>query len=409
MFNAVLSSMDKALIIFLLTYIVIAVGRPPIFRVDRTGAALIGASLMIILNVLDIETAYKAIDYKTIVILFSVMIVVANLRLAGFYHLISSFIMSRIKTRAALLYALILISGVLSALLINDTVCLVFTPLVLGLTGRLRLNPVPYLLALCMASNIGSVATITGNPQNIMIGSYSGIAYAQFSLKMFPVALAGLVLCAIMIRIIYREDFAAGGIEPFPIRSRVHKALLIKSLAVSLIMIILFFIGAPMSTVAIGAASFLLITRRVKPEKVYATIDWRLLILFVSLFIVVEGIERSGFAERILHLVGDRTVGHPLFLVISSALLSNIVSNVPAVMLFKPLIPSIIDQEKAWLLLAMSSTLAGNLTILGSIANLIVIEGARRRVKIGFFEYMKIGAPLSILSIFLGFLWLSVI
>jgi Na+/H+ antiporter NhaD/arsenite permease-like protein len=401
--------MDKALIIFLITYIVIAVGRPPIFRIDRTGAALIGASMMIILNVLDIKTAYKAIDYKTIAVLFSVMIVVANLRLSGFYHFISALIISRIKARSTLLYALIFVSGVLSALLINDTVCLVFTPLVVGLTERLRLNPVPYLLALCMASNIGSVATITGNPQNIMIGSFSGIAYAQFFLKMFPIALVGLILCAIIIRIVYRQHFVTGGIEPFPIRTRIHKALLIKSLAVTVIMMILFFTGVPMWTVAIGAASFLLITRRVKPEKVYMTIDWRLLIFFVSLFIVVEGIERSGFAERILQSIGGRTVGHPLFLVISSALLSNIVSNVPAVMLFKPLIPSIIGQEKAWLLLAMSSTFAGNLTILGSIANLIVIEGAKHRVRIGFLEYMKIGVPLSIFTIFLGFLWLSVI
>ena len=401
--------MDKALIIFLITYIVIAIGRPPIFRIDRTGAALIGASLMIVLNVLDIETAYKAIDYKTIVILFSVMIVVANLRLAGFYHLISSFIMCRIKTRSMLLYALIFVSGVLSALLINDTVCLVFTPLVLGLTSRLRLNPVPYLLALCTASNIGSVATITGNPQNIMIGSFSRIAYAQFSLKMFPIAIVGLILCAIIIRIAYRKDFVKGAVEPVSIKTKTHRALLIKSMVVSFVMIALFFIGAPITTVAIGAASYLLITRRVKPEKVYGAIDWRLLILFVSLFIVVEGIERSGFAEKILHSIGDRTVGHPLFLVISSALLSNIVSNVPAVMLFKPLIPSIMDQEKAWLLLAMSSTLAGNLTILGSIANLIVIEGARPTVKIGFIEHMKIGVPLSVLCIFFGFLWLSLI
>ena len=401
--------MDKALIIFLLTYIVLAIGRSPIFRIDRTGAALIGASMMIILNVLNIAAAYKAIDYKTIVILFSIMIVVANLRLSGFYHFISALIINRIRTPSMLLYALILVSGVLSALLINDTVCLVFTPLVLGLADRLRLNPLPYLLALCMASNIGSVATITGNPQNIMIGSFSGIPYAQFSLRMLPIALAGLVLCAIIIRIIYREHFVPRSIEPVPMKARIHRALLIKSLVVSLIMIFLFFVGAPMPTVAIGAASFLLITRRIKPEKVYAAIDWRLLLLFVSLFIVIGGIEHSGLAERILHGIGNSTVGHPLFLVISSALLSNVVSNVPAVMLFKPLIPSIMDQEKAWLLLAMSSTFAGNLTILGSIANLIVIEGAKHRVKISFLEYMKIGVPLSICTIFLGFLWLSVV
>jgi Na+/H+ antiporter NhaD/arsenite permease-like protein len=403
--------MDRALVIFLITYIIVAVGRPPVFRIDRTGGALIGASMMIVLNVIDIGTAFRAIDYKTIVILFGVMIVVSNLRLSGFYNLVSTFIIKRIRTRAMLLYTLIAVTGILSALLINDTVCLAFTPLVLGLTARLRLDPVPYLLALCMASNIGSVATITGNPQNIMIGSFSGIAYAQFFLKMFPIAVIGLVLCAVIIRVAYREHFAAAvhGIEPFPVKAWVHRALLIKSVTVSFIMIVLFFLGAPMPSVAIAAASFLLITRRVKPEKVYSAVDWKLLLFFVSLFIVVAGIEHSGFAERALHAIGCGTAGHPAFLVISGALLSNIVSNVPAVMLFKPLIPSITDPQKAWLLLAMSSTLAGNLTILGSIANLIVIEGARHRVKIGFAQYMKIGVPLSVLTILFGFIWLSMV
>ncbi len=164
-----------------------------------------------------------------------------------------------------------------------------------------------------------------------------------------------------------------------------------------------------MSTVAIGAASYLLITRRVKPEKVYSLVDWRLLLLFVGLFIVIEGVERSGLLIAILDTVGKKTAGHPMFLVTVSAILSNLVSNVPAVLLLKPIVASMPDAETAWLLLAMSSTLAGNFTILGSIANIIVVEGARPRVKIGFLEYLKVGIPLTIVTVVFGALWLSAV
>ncbi|NJD56620.1 MAG: anion transporter [Nitrospirae bacterium] len=401
--------MDKALFIFLLTYAVIAAGQPPFFRIDRAGAALIGASLMVITNVLDIDTAYRAIDYRTMVVLFCMMIVVANLRLSGFFPLASSFVMKHVTQPSMLLYAIVFLSGGLSALFINDTVCIAFTPLVLGVTLRLGLNPVPYLLALCMAANIGSIATITGNPQNIMIGSFSGISYSRFTAKMLPIALFGLALCCLMLRLAYRKDFAQERIAVAPVRYRVHRPLLIKSSVVSCLMLLLFFIGVPMPTVAIGAASYLLITRRVKPEKVYSLVDWRLLILFVGLFIVIEGIERSGLVLAMLDIVGNRTAGHPMFLVTVSALLSNLVSNVPAVLLLKPIVASMPDAETAWLLLAMSTTLAGNFTILGSIANIIVVESARPSVKIGFFEYLKVGIPLTIVTVLLGALWLSAV
>jgi len=401
--------MDKALFIFLLTYIVIAIGQPPLIRIDRAGAALIGASLMIVTNVLDIEAAYRAIDYRTIVLLFSLMIVVANLRLSGFFPLASNFFIRHISSPSVLLYAIIFLSGMLSALFINDTICIAFTPLILGITLRLGLNPVPYLLALCMAANIGSVATITGNPQNIMIGSFSGIGYARFTAKLLPGALIGLVICAVMIRVAYRSAFASARLQPSAMHYRIHRPLLIKSSAVSGLMLLLFFAGVPMTTVAIGAASYLLITRRVKPDKVYASVDWRLLVLFVGLFIVVEGVERSGLAMATLDAIGRKTAGHPMFLVTVSAVLSNLVSNVPAVLLLKPVIASMPDRETAWLLLAMSSTLAGNLTILGSIANIIVVEGARPRVQIVFSEYLKVGIPLTIATIIAGPLWLTAV
>lgn len=401
--------MDKALLIFLLTYVAIALGQPPLFRIDRAGAALIGASLMIVTNVLDIEAAYRAIDYRTVVLLFCLMIVVANLRLSQFFPWASAFVMRHITRPSMLLYALVFLSGGLSAFFINDTICIAFTPLVLFLTLRLGLNPVPYLLALCMAANIGSVATITGNPQNILIGSFSGIGYARFTAKLLPVALFGLVICCVMLRLVFRKEFTGERIAPAPMRYRIHRPLLIKSSVVSGLMLLLFFIGVPMTTAAIGAASYLLITRRVKPEKVYALVDWRLLVLFVGLFIVVEGVERSGLVLAMLEAVGKETAGHPLFLVTVSAVLSNLVSNVPAVLLLKPVVASMPHAETAWLLLAMSSTLAGNLTILGSIANIIVVESARPRTTIGFLEYLKIGVPLTIATVLFGTLWLSAI
>lgn len=398
--------MDSALVIFGLTYIVIAAGQPPLFRIDRTGAAIIGASLMLVAGVLPLDEAYRAIDYNTIVILFGMMVVVANLRFSGFFPLVSSFVIARVHSPRALLYAVIAISGVLSALFVNDTVCLVLTPVMLAITGRLGLNPVPFLLGLCMAANIGSAATITGNPQNIMIGSFSGIPYARFTLKMLPVASFGLLACAVVLSVIYRRDLRNRVLSPAPFRVRPLRPLLIKSLAVSLVMMVLFFAGAPMAVVSVGAAAFLLITRRVKPERVYAAIDWRILILFIGLFIVVRGVEHSGAAVAILNEIGERTVGHPFFLTAASAFVSNLVSNVPAVLLFQPLIAQIPDPEQAWLLLSMSSTLAGNLTILGSIANLIVLESAKSRVRIGIVEYMRAGIPVTILSVGFGVFWL---
>jgi Na+/H+ antiporter NhaD/arsenite permease-like protein len=397
---------DAALIIFIFTYALIAVGQPPIFRIDRAGAALIGASLMIVFNVLDVDSAYRSIDYNTIILLFSLMIVVANLRLSGFFRLASTYVMSHIARPSMLLYAIIFLSGGLSALFINDTVCLAFTPLVLAITIRSGLNPMPFLLALCMAANIGSVATITGNPQNIMIGSFSGISYARFTAKLLPVALAGLVICCVIIRVMYRDVFRQSAISISPAHARIHRPLLIKSTLTSIIMMALFLLGLPMTPVAIGAAAYLLITRRIKPEKIYASVDLRLLILFIGLFIVVEGVEKSGLTMKALEAVGRETAGHPFVMVAAAAALSNLVSNVPAVLLMKPIMASMPDPETAWLLLAMSSTLAGNLTILGSIANIIVIEGCRQKVKIGFAEYMMIGVPLTIATLVVGTLWL---
>jgi Na+/H+ antiporter NhaD/arsenite permease-like protein len=399
--------MDVAFVVFLLTYVVIALGQPPLFRIDRTGAAIIGASLMVILGILTIQDAYDAIDYKTILILFGMMILIANLRLSGFFGIVLSFLSRNLRNPLVLFYALIFVSGLLSAFFVNDTVCLIFTPFILELTRRMNVNPKPYLLALAMSANIGSAATITGNPQNIIIGAASGISYSEFFVKLFPVSLIGLVVAGLVIHFFYRDDIKNEIVEIKDIRYKYNKALVIKSSLMALLTVVLFFLDVPMHIVAIGVGAFLLITRRVKPEKVYSLVDFELLILFIGLFIVVRGFENSIVFGEMVNYV-KQVVNTPLSLVVSSALLSNIVSNVPAVLIFKPMMGSLFNSQDAWLYLAMSSTFAGNLTILGSIANIIVIESASPKVKISFLEYLRIGVPVTILSILFGFLVLSI-
>ena len=235
--------MPIAVTIFLLTYVVLAIGRLPGFRVDRTGAAIIGATLMIATNSLSIQQAYAAIDYNTIILLFGMMIVVANLRVSGFFTLVSAWVVERAHRPIVLLAAIVFVSGFFSAFFVNDTMCLVLTPLVLEITRRLRRNPVPYLLAVAMAANIGSVATITGNPQNMMIGSFSGIGYRAFAAALAPIAAAGLAALIALLAFVYRRELrqeTAMAIEHHPVT--VDRMLLWKSLLVSSAMIAFFFV-----------------------------------------------------------------------------------------------------------------------------------------------------------------------
>jgi Na+/H+ antiporter NhaD/arsenite permease-like protein len=398
-----------AIAVFGMTYLVVAIGRLPGFQLDRAGAALVGASLMVAAGALPLEEAPKAIDFDTIILLLGVMIVVANLRLSGFFRLVNGWIVTRARYPIVLLASVVLVSGILSAFLVNDTVCLVLTPLVLDLVTRLRRNPVPYLLAIAMASNIGSTATITGNPQNMIIGSLSHIPYGTFAAALSPIAGIGLVLTAGLIALVYRSEFwtrqgLRGEFEP----ADADWPIIVKSVAVSLAMIASFFTGTPPAEVAIVAGAVLLLTRRIESEKVYAEIDWTLLLMFAGLFIVVAGLEHSVLSPEVIGAVGNLHLDCIPVLSVITAILSNIVSNVPAVLVLKPFIAQLQCQQQTWLTIAMASTLAGNFTLVGSVANLIVVQRARaQNVEIGFWEYFRVGAPLTALTMGVGVLWLE--
>jgi Na+/H+ antiporter NhaD/arsenite permease-like protein len=396
-------------LIFIGTYAVVAAGRAPFLRLDRTGAAIVGAVLMVVTGAITFNGAVSAIDFRTIVLLFSMMIIVAHLRLAGGLAEFARFISTRIGHPGALIVALIFIAGVLSALFVNDTICLVFTPIVLDVAAARRHRPLPYLVALATASNIGSASTMTGNPQNILIGSVSGISFLSFVAAIGPVAVIGLTVDAALIWLMFRHELHTTLTAPSPLpATRLHRPLLIKTLVVTTAVLGGFLAGYDTALVAAAGAATLLVTRRVRPRKVYAAIDWDLLMLFIGLFVLVGAGERAGFDRRMLAALKPLGVETIAGLSATAAILSNVISNVPAVMLFTKIVPQLPDPGRAWLALAMSSTLAGNVTILGSIANLIVVEGARRRGHVvTFWEYARVGVPLSLITIVIGVWWLS--
>jgi Na+/H+ antiporter NhaD/arsenite permease-like protein len=397
-----------ALVAFAGTYLGLALGRLPVFRVDRTGVAIIGGALVVVTEVLPWERAVAAVDVHTLVLLFGMMIVAAYLRLSGFFRLVTYAAVRRAHSPVGLLALIIAAAGVLSALFVNDVVCLVMAPIVLDLARQLRLPPVPYLIALATAANVGSVATLTGNPQNMMVGSFSGIGYRAFLLREAPVAVVGLALVFLVIWLVYRRQLPdalpAGDLED---RFAVHYPLMIKTVVAVALMLAAFLAGVPIALVAIGGAAYTLLTRRVNPEKVYREIDWGLLVLFTGLFVVIGAVEETGLASGLLGWAGAAGLHRPLVLTVVTAALSNLVSNVPAVLLFKGVIPSFGEPVRAWLLLAMASTLAGNLTILGSVANLIVVEQARGAgIPVGFLEYSRVGVPITVLTLLVGWLLL---
>ena len=396
-------------LIFVGTYATVAAGRVPWLRLDRTGAAIVGAVLMVATGAIAFPDAVSAIDFRTIVLLFGMMIIVAHLKLAGGLAALARFISTRVAHPAALVFVLVFVAGALSALFVNDTVCLVFTPIVLDVAASRGHRPLPYLLALATGSNIGSAATITGNPQNILIGSLSGISFAHFVASIGPIALVGLIVDAALIWLVFRRELQTSNAEPASLRAiRPHRALLIKTLVVTVLVLAGFLAGYDIAIVAVAGAAALLVTRRVRPRKVYAAVDWDLLMLFIGLFVVVGAGERAGFDRRLFDLLKPLGVATVAGLSATAAILSNVISNVPAVMLFTKVVPHLPDPDRKWLALAMSSTLAGNLTILGSIANLIVVEGARRRGhRVTFWEYARVGIPLSLITIAIGVWWLS--
>lgn len=398
-----------AYVVFFASYVVFAVGRFPGTKIDRTAAAIIGAAVMFAFRIIDAENAMRSIDFGTLVLLFSMMLITADLHVSGFFDWVTSACVEHVPPRF-LLPSVIFTSGILSAFLVNDIVCLLLAPLVLRVCREMRRPPTPYLLALATASNIGSTATITGNPQNILIGSISKIPYLDFLAHLGPVALIGLFLDWFVLHWIYfRREIPPARISATDAEAQqVNKSHLFFPVSITLLVLAGFLLGAPPALAAAVGAAILLIHPAFHPRQIYGEVDSALLVFFTGLFLIVGAVEQAGIAPHILALAEHLNL-HNLWIFGGVTVgFSNLVSNVPAVMLLKNLAPQYGNAHLFWPLLAMSSTLAGNLTITGSVANIIVVEKVRDEQPISFMEYMRAGVPITVLTVLAGLLWLKI-
>lgn len=395
------------LIIIAITLIGVALGRFPALKMNRATITLAGSTILLGFGAISPEIAFKLIDFNTLALIFSMMILNANLKISGFFSILNRFILMKAKNPKKLLVLIIFSSGFLSAVFLNDTVVLILTPLILYSLKSLKVNPLPYLLALALSSNVGSMATITGNPQNMIIGLSSRIPYTKFLLHLILPALLGLAIIYFILLFLYRKEFQKEKFEVVEIPEvKVFKPLLIKTLISILILLLGFFSGASIVMTALFSISILLITRRVKPHRVFSEIDWSLLVFFAGLFIVTGTLGEIGFVEKMWQFFSPLFNKGIFLFSFGTLIISNLISNVPAVLLIKPFIPLMDFPFYKWLLLAMASTLAGNLTLIGSVANLIVAEGAKREgFEITFWEYLKAGFPTTILTMLVGIIY----
>ena len=399
-----------AIIIFVITFLGIIYTRLPKVNIDRSSAAFFGSIAMILFGVLTFEEAIRAIDFNTIALLLGMMIVIAVLEIDGFFTFIAEKTISLSKTRNQLLIIIIFVTGIASAFLVNDAVVLLFTPVIIQICRSAKLNAVPYLIAEILASNVGSTMTITGNPQNILIGMQSGIHYSKFLLHLLPISIIGMILIVIIIKLFFSKEFRNGSYLQFQGNDFSYN---FKSMKISVPLFLLIIAGFFLShsfelsipMIALVGASLILILGKIKPSKVIKEVDWVLLLFFAGLFIVVQGIEKVGVLDQFIE---NTPVSNNLEGLVSlhalSLVLSQIVSNVPYTILMLPILKSA-SSDLLWLSLASAATLAGNATIIGAVANIIVIEVAKKyEIEIGFWQFFKVGIIITLITLLISIL-----
>jgi Na+/H+ antiporter NhaD/arsenite permease-like protein len=401
-----------AITIFCFAYLGIALGKIPGLVIDRVGVALLGAIGMVVFGVVTPESAVNSIDLPTILLLYALMIISAQLRLGGFYTWIALKIVPYYTRPRFFLLITMLVSAFLSAILANDIVCFALTPILAVSLIESGLNPLPFLIGLAVSSNIGSAATLIGNPQNMLIGQTGHLDFAKFMIWCGPPSLLALIAAYLIILWIYRQNMHSrpnkihtigdGSYQPFnPWQTS-------KGIAAILILLTLFWFPIPREISAIGIAGVLLCSRKIKTRHIMGLVDWHLITLFCALFVIVHGISQTEYPAalmRRLFSVGIDLQHLPVLTAIS-AILSNLFSNVPASMLLIRFIDPHIAAQ--WYTLAVSSTFAGNLFLLGSIANLIVVEQASNYdIKITFAQHAAVGVPVTLASLLILFIWMT--
>jgi Na+/H+ antiporter NhaD/arsenite permease-like protein len=396
-----------ALIVFIFTYLGMALGRIPGLAVDRTGIAVMAVAVLLASGAITFAAAGAAIDAPTIVLMFALMILSAQFSAAGVYDACAARIAAADLHPRHLLAMVILAAGGLSAVLVNDIVVFAMAPILcLGLRAR-GLDPRPYLMALAGAGNAGSAASLIGNPQNILIGQAGHLGFWPFLAVCVPPALAGLACVYGAVWWMWRTELNQPASKPEITVHTLNKAQTLKALAATVLLLALFASPLPREIVALAVAAALMVSRRIHSRALIAAVDWQLLLLIACLFVVTGAFASTGIATDLLRMADAHAIAPDSLktMVPGALLVSNTIGNVPATILILSLWPTL--TPGALYGLALLTTLAGNLLLVGSLCNLIVAErAAATGVTLTFADFARAGVPMALTSMLIAAIWL---
>jgi Na+/H+ antiporter NhaD/arsenite permease-like protein len=407
--DIVLHHKPAILAILILTYAGIALGRVPGLQLNRTGIALLGAIGMMIFGGVTTAEVVSYINWPTIFLLFGFFVISAQLRLSGFYHLVAGGLSARLGHPAKFLFVLMAATAGFSSFLNHDIVCFVFTPIVGAALLRQKRNPVPFLVALAIASNIGSAATLIGNPQDMMIGQVAHLSFGGYILWSIAPVLFALAGSYGIIWMMARHDLHladAHGKIPQDDEQPLDRAHTLKGLVILVVVIGLFFTSLPKEIVALAAAGLHLASAKFRTEELMNLIDWPVLVLFMGLFVVTGAFQSTGYGEEAIHWLaqGGFHLSAAPTLVATVTVLSNVINNSAAVMLLLKVID--LSHPMSAYILALANSFGGSLLIVGSVANIITVQQAQQLgIAIRFRDFVRLSVPATLLALGGLLLW----
>jgi Na+/H+ antiporter NhaD/arsenite permease-like protein len=399
------------LAIFALTYLGIAAGRVPGLKLNRVGIALLGAIALMIFGGIGTGDVISYINWPTIFLLFGFFVISAQLRLSGFYDKVAGGISARLGNPARFMLVLMLVTGGLSAFLNHDIVCYVFAPIVGAALLRKQINPVPFLIALAISSNIGAAATVIGNPQDMMIGQVAHLNFGHYLLwcgtpVIFAMAAAYGIIWAMSRKKLQTALPAQSELkqETYPF-NRLHT---IKGLVILIVVVGLFFSHLPKEVIALAAAGIHLASTKFHTDDLLKLVDWPILVLFMGLFVVTGAFQATGYGDQAVQSLahGGFNLNAPVNLALATAALSNLINNSAAVMLLLKVIN--LSQPAAAYILALANSFGGSLIIIGSVSNIIVVQQARAmEIKISFWDFARLGIPVTLAALACLLAWVA--
>jgi len=394
------STTPVILVIFALTYLGFAIGRVPGLKLNRTGIVLLGAIAIAVFSGWSVTTIVGFINWPTVLLLFGFFVISAQLRLSGFFDQVAGRISAGLGKPARFLFTLMLATAGLSAFLNHDIVCFVFTPVVAIALVQRQLNPVPFLVALAVASNIGAAATLVGNPQDMMIAQIAGLGFGHYALWCIVPVLFALGCAYAIIWLMCRHDLAL----TIPVTARVkpasyefNRAHTIKGFVVLALVIAFFFSSVPKEIIALTAAGIHLASRKFDTEDLLGLVDWSILIMFMGLFVVTGAFQATGCGEQAVQWLAHAglNLNSSSILAVATAMLSNLIGNSATVLLMLKVV-NVTHATTAYVL-ALANSFGGSFTILGSVANIIVVQQAREQgITITFRDFARLGVPVTL-------------